>query len=210
MGVCTLEWVCRSFSLVIPIGRSKKFHKRILGFILCIFNGSSTDGTKRQKNQCLGHASETSHHHRAKMLEMGRPEIGWYIGNKAKKIHSHEKERHITDWSVPLGKFNKGYGQQHGGNASGTTKTTPTHCHPYSTIREQVILQGLRTGSTDGICSGLHRIWYPKHLGKFQMSKECADNRQELLSGMMYWAKTNVTKIDTAVFFVKLAIEEMV
>ena len=42
------------------------------------------------------------------------------------------------------------------------------------------------------------------------MSKECADNCQELLTGMMYWAKINVIKIDTAVFFVKLAIEEMV
>ena len=42
------------------------------------------------------------------------------------------------------------------------------------------------------------------------MCKECADNRQELLSGMMYWAKINGIKIGTAVFFVKLAIEEMV
>ena len=50
----------------------------------------------------------------------------------------------------------------------------------------------------------------PKSSGKFQMSKECADNRQELLAGMMYWAKTNGTEIDKAVLFVKLAIEEMV
>ena len=42
------------------------------------------------------------------------------------------------------------------------------------------------------------------------MSKECADKRQELLAGMMYWAKTNGIKIDTEVFFVKLEIEEMV
>ena len=42
------------------------------------------------------------------------------------------------------------------------------------------------------------------------MSKECADNRQESLAGMMYWAKTNGIKFDTAVLFVKLAIEEMV
>ena len=41
------------------------------------------------------------------------------------------------------------------------------------------------------------------------MSKECADNRQEVLAGMMYWAKTNDIKIDTAVLFVKLEIEEM-
>ena len=42
------------------------------------------------------------------------------------------------------------------------------------------------------------------------MSKECADNRQELLAGMMYWAKTNCIEIDEAVLFVKLAIEETV
>ena len=42
------------------------------------------------------------------------------------------------------------------------------------------------------------------------MSKECADNRQELLAGMMYWAKTNGIEIDAAIFFVKMAIEEMV
>ena len=47
----------------------------------------------------------------------------------------------------------------------------------------------------------------PKNWGKFQMSKECADNRKELLSGMMYWAKTNGIEIGTAVLFVKLAIE---
>ena len=41
------------------------------------------------------------------------------------------------------------------------------------------------------------------------MSKECVENRQELLTGMMYWAKKNGIKIDTAVFFVKLEIEEM-
>ena len=41
------------------------------------------------------------------------------------------------------------------------------------------------------------------------MSKECADNRQELLIGMMYWADTNGIKIDTAVLFVKLEIEDM-
>ena len=42
------------------------------------------------------------------------------------------------------------------------------------------------------------------------MSKECANNLQELLAVMMYWANTNGTKIDTAVSFVKLEIEEMV
>ena len=68
----------------------------------------------------------------------------------------------------------------------------------------------MSTGSTDGICSGLHRSWHPKKLGKFQRSKECADNRQELLAGMVYWSRTNGIKIDTDLFFVKLEIEEMV
>ena len=40
------------------------------------------------------------------------------------------------------------------------------------------------------------------------MPKECADKCQELLAGMIYWAKTNGIKIDTAVFFVKLEIKE--
>ena len=53
--------------------------------------------------------------------------------------------------------------------------------------------------------TGIQIIW-----DIFQMSKECADNRQELLAGMMYWAKKNGTEIDAAVFLVKLAIEEMV
>ena len=42
------------------------------------------------------------------------------------------------------------------------------------------------------------------------MSKEYADNRKELLAGMMYWTNKNDIEIDTAVFFVKLAVEEMV
>ena len=53
--------------------------------------------------------------------------------------------------------------------------------------------------------AGIPKIW-----GEFQMSKECADNRQELLAGMMFWAKINGIEIDTAVFFVNLEIEEIV
>ena len=53
--------------------------------------------------------------------------------------------------------------------------------------------------------SGIPRIW-----GKFQIYKECSHNSQELLTGMMYWAKTNDFEVDTEVFFVKMAIEEMV
>ena len=47
--------------------------------------------TQTTKKQYLGHGSGTSHCHRPKILEMGRPEIGRCIGNKANKIHSHEK-----------------------------------------------------------------------------------------------------------------------
>ena len=50
----------------------------------------------------------------------------------------------------------------------------------------------------------------PKIWGGGQISKECADNHQELLSGMIYWAKTNGIEIYTAVLLIKLAIEEMV
>ena len=42
------------------------------------------------------------------------------------------------------------------------------------------------------------------------MFKECDDNRQELLAGMMYWANKNGIEIDTALLFVKMAIGEMV
>ena len=42
------------------------------------------------------------------------------------------------------------------------------------------------------------------------MSKECADNRQELFAGMMYWSKKNAIEIDTAVLFVKSTIEVIV
>ena len=53
--------------------------------------------------------------------------------------------------------------------------------------------------------AGIPKIWE-----NFQISKECADKRQEFLSGVMYWTKTNGIEIDTAVLFVKLEIEEMV
>ena len=50
-----------------------------------------------EKKKCLGHGSGTSHHHIPKILEIGRPEIGYYIENKSYKIHIHNKERHILD-----------------------------------------------------------------------------------------------------------------
>ena len=53
--------------------------------------------------------------------------------------------------------------------------------------------------------AGIPRIWE-----NLQISKECAYNRQEILAGMMYWAKTNEIEIYTAVFFFKLKIEDMV
>ena len=34
--------------------------------------------------------------------------------------------------------------------------------------------------------AGIPNIW-----GDFQIMKECADNRQELFAGTMYWAKKN-------------------
>ena len=49
--------------------------------------------------------------------------------------------------------------------------------------------------------SGIPRIW-----NFFQMYKECAYKRQELLSGMVYWTKNNGIEIDTAVLFVNLEI----
>ena len=51
--------------------------------------------------------------------------------------------------------------------------------------------------------SGIPRIW-----GKFKMPKECADNRKELMAGMMYWAKKNGIEIDTAVPSVNMEIKE--
>ena len=47
--------------------------------------------------------------------------------------------------------------------------------------------------------AGIPRIW-----GEFQMSKECDDNFQELLTGI------NGIEIDTYVLFVRLAIKDMV
>ena len=44
--------------------------------------------------------------------------------------------------------------------------------------------------------SGIPRIW-----GHFRISKECDDNRQELLEGMIYWSKTNGIKMDIAVLY---------
>jgi len=52
---------------------------------------------------------------------------------------------------------------------------------------------------------GIPRVW-----GKFQMSKDWSDNRQEIMEGMKQWARDNGIEIDTSVFFVKLAIEEIV
>ena len=34
MGICTREWVCRSFSLVIPIGKSNTFNPRLVPTLL--------------------------------------------------------------------------------------------------------------------------------------------------------------------------------
>ena len=77
--------------------------------------------------------------------------------------------------------------------------------------RAQEVLQRLGTRSADGICPGLHRDWNPKKFwGKFQMSKECSDNCQELMVGMIYWENKNGIEIDIAVFFINLEIQETV
>ena len=44
------------------------YKKKGLIFILCIFNGGSTDGPKRQKKQCPENRSVASHRHRPKIL----------------------------------------------------------------------------------------------------------------------------------------------
>ena len=77
--------------------------------------------TETTKKIVLVMKEGSSHRHIPKSLEMGRTEIGCYIGNKANNIHSHKKERHTTYCSVLLGKLNKGNGQRYGGNPSGTT-----------------------------------------------------------------------------------------
>ena len=41
------------------------------------------------------------------------------------------------------------------------------------------------------------------------MSKECYDNGQEIMPGMIHCDKTNGIDIETSVFFVNLKIEEM-
>ena len=75
------------------------------------FSMSEAQMYPNDKKQYLGHGSGTSHRHRPKNLEMRRPEIGCYIGNKTNKISSNDRERYITDLLVLLGNFNKGYGQ---------------------------------------------------------------------------------------------------
>ena len=42
------------------------------------------------------------------------------------------------------------------------------------------------------------------------MSKECADNHQEIIAGMTYWDKKNGIEIDTAVLFVNISIDDMI
>ena len=42
------------------------------------------------------------------------------------------------------------------------------------------------------------------------MYRECADKRQEIMTGMEYWAKADGINIDTAVLFFNLVTDEMV
>ena len=52
---------------------------------------------------------------------------------------------------------------------------------------------------------GMPIIW-----GRFQIYKEYSDNRQELMTGMTYWAKKNGINIDTLVLFVNIYVDDMV
>ena len=106
--------------------------------------------------------------------------------------------------------MNKGYVLQHGGNASGATKTTEIHYHNYCTSGRREYYSNWALSEMMRYTQVYTEAGIPNIWGNFQMSKECAYNRQELLAGMMYWAKKNGTEIDTAVLFVKLVIEEMV
>ena len=85
---------------------------------------------------------------------------------------------------------------------------------PTATLSAQARRMGLYSDWVLAALMGYAQVYtevgIPKIWGTFQMSKECAENCQELLSGMMYWANTNGIEIDTVVFFFKLEIEEMV
>ena len=66
----------------------------------CLFFESSMEAEKMDPNGkklYIGHGSGTIHCQGPNILEMSRPEIGCYIGNKTDKISCNERERHITD-----------------------------------------------------------------------------------------------------------------
>ena len=50
----------------------------------------------------------------------------------------------------------------------------------------------------------------PRTWVKFQISNEYADNRQDIMVGIMYWEKKNGIEIDTEVLFVNISIKGMV
>ena len=53
--------------------------------------------------------------------------------------------------------------------------------------------------------SDIPMIW-----GKFQQSKELADNRQELKKGMVCWERMKLITIEKAILFIKLTVEDMI
>ena len=53
--------------------------------------------------------------------------------------------------------------------------------------------------------SEIPRIW-----GKFHQSKELTDNRQEVKKGMEFWARMKRITIEKSIFFIKLALEDII
>ena len=86
--------------------------------------------------------------------------------------------------------------------------------HPTAAPNSQVGRRGFYSDWAIAALMGYDQFYtdslIPSIWVKFQMSKEFADNRQELRAGIIYWAKTNGIEIDTTMFFVELTIEEMV
>ena len=53
--------------------------------------------------------------------------------------------------------------------------------------------------------SDIPRIW-----GKFQQSKELANNRPELKKGMECWERMKLITIEKAIIFIKLTVEDII
>ena len=86
--------------------------------------------------------------------------------------------------------------------------------HPTAAPNSQVGRRGFYSDWAIAALMGYDQFYtdslIPSIWVKFQMSKEFADISQELLTWMIYWAKTDEFEIDIDVFFVNLEIEEMI